>query len=116
MASRAEWKQRVAEWKRSGQTAEVFAAERGINPRTLLWWSSTLRRPAARVADRAADVSFAQLVPEAPAPTASARSAESATIESATVELVLTSGRVVRVRPGFDATLLRELLTALENA
>lgn len=116
MASRAEWKQRVAEWKRSGQTAEVFALERGLNPRTLLWWSSTLRRPAARAADRAADVSFAQLVPEAPAPTASARSAESATAESAVVALVLTSGRVVRVRPGFDATLLREVVTALEES
>ncbi|WP_438015755.1 IS66 family insertion sequence element accessory protein TnpB [Sorangium sp. So ce315] len=111
MASRAEWKQRVAAWKRSGQTAEVFAAERGLNPRTLLWWSSTLRRPAARGAARAADVSFAQLVPVAAAPTVLARSAE-----SATVELVLASGRIVRVRPGFDATLLRELVSALEEA
>lgn len=63
MSSRAEWKQGVAEWKRNGQTAEVFAAARGLNPRTLLWWSSTLRLPAARRAERAADISFAQLVP-----------------------------------------------------
>jgi len=106
MANRAEWRKRVTEWKRSGLTAEVFAAERGFSPRTLLWWSSTLRRPTARLANRAAEVSFARLVPidGAPAPPA----------EPAALEIVLASGRVVRVRQGFDAGLLRELLAALE--
>ncbi len=106
MASRAEWKKRVAEWKRSGLTAEVFAAEHGLQPRTLLWWSSTLRRPAARANADTAEVSFARVVPIDSAP---ARPAEPAALE-----IVLAAGRVVRVRQGFDAALLRELLTALE--
>jgi hypothetical protein len=106
MASRAQWQKRVAQWKKSGLRAEDFAAQQGLNPGTLRWWSSKLRRPTARVAEPAAEVSFARLVP---VDTASARPAEPATLE-----VVLTSGRVVRVRPGFDATLLRELLTALE--
>jgi transposase len=109
MASRADWKKRVAEWKRSGLTAGVFADQRGLNPRTLLWWSSTLRRPAARVADRAAEVGFARVVTVdhgAPAPAPS--------VEPAALEIVLTSGRVVRVRRGFDVAVLREVLSALE--
>jgi hypothetical protein len=34
----------MALWKRSGQTAAAFAAAHGFSHRSLLWWSSTLRR------------------------------------------------------------------------
>ena len=104
MASRAQWKQRVAQWKKSGLTAEVFGAQQGLNPGTLLWWSSALRRPVARPAR----VGFARLVPVDAAP---ARPAEPAPLD-----VVLSSGRVVRVRQGFDPALLRDLLAALEVA
>jgi hypothetical protein len=103
MASRAQWRQRVAQWKRSGLTADVFAAEHDINPRTLLWWSSMLRRPRAR----AAEAGFVRLVP------VEDRNAPS-TVEPAPLDIVLSSGRVVRVRRGFDPTVLRELLAVLE--
>jgi transposase len=104
MASRAQWKQRVAQWKKSGLTAKVFSAQQGLNPGTLLWWSSALRRPVAR----AAGIGFARLVPTDKAP---ARPAEPATLD-----VVLSSGRVVRVRQGFDPALLRDLVAALEIA
>src|SRR6185503_3055609 len=100
MASRAQWKQCVAQWKKSGLTAEVFGAQHGLNPGTLRWWSSALRRPVAR----AARVGFARLVPLDTAP---ARPAESAMLE-----VVLASGRIVRVRQGFDVALLRDLVAA----
>lgn len=104
MASRAEWQRRVTQWKKSGQTADVFAAQQGLNPRTLRWWSSTLRRPAACDAE----VGFARLVATDAVPPSSA--------EPAALELVLPSGRMVRVRRGFDPALLRELLTVVEEA
>lgn len=107
MARRAEWKRRVQQWKKSGQTAEVFAARRGLNPSTLRWWSSTLQRSAAPERAPAPEVGFARVVPVDTAP---ARSDEPAALE-----LVLPSGRVVRVRQGFDAALLRELIAALET-
>jgi hypothetical protein len=109
MANRADWEQRVAEWKRSGLTAEIFAAKRGLNTRTLRWWSSALRRPVARVARRAAEVGFARVV-------AADNDAFSGPVEPAALEIVLGSGRVVRVRRGFDAAVLQELLHALEAA
>lgn len=107
MASRADWEKRVADWKRSGLTAEVFAAQRGLKPRTLLWWSSTLRRPAGRSGRRATEVGFARVV-------AVDAGASARPVEPAALEIVLASGRIVRVRRGFDAAVLRELLGALE--
>ena len=102
MASRAEWQQRVTQWKKSGLTAEVFGAQHGLNPGTLRWWSSALQRPGTR----SAESGFARLVAADAPPSASA--------EPAALELVLPSGRIVRVRRGFDPALLRELLAVVE--
>lgn len=102
MASRAQWQQRVAQWKKSGLTAEVFADEQDLNPRTLRWWASMLQRPQAR----AAKVDFARLIPFPAAPPT--------TVEPAALDLVLACGRIVRVRRGFDPAALRELLAVLE--
>lgn len=41
------WKERVARWRTSGETAEAFSAGRGWSPKTLRWWSSRLGRDAA---------------------------------------------------------------------
>lgn len=38
------WSKRVEAWERSGKTAAVFAAEQDLNPKTLAWWRSQLRR------------------------------------------------------------------------
>ncbi len=102
MASRAQWEQRVAQWRRSGLTAEAFATQQGLNVHTLRGWSSALQRPAARVVN----AGFARLIA---VDTASARP-----VEPGAIDVVLASGRVVRVRQGFDPALLRDVLAALE--
>jgi hypothetical protein len=107
MASRAEWQRRVTQWKKSGLTAEVFAAQQGLKPGTLRWWSWALRRPA-RPAAQGAEIGFARLVAADASPSPSA--------EPATLDLVLPSGRIVRVRRGFDPALLRELLAVVETS
>ena len=44
MTSTAEiWKKRVASWRASGQTADVFSRGQPWSPNTLRWWSSRLR-------------------------------------------------------------------------
>ena len=40
----SEWEKRVARWRASGETAEVFSAREGFAGSTLRWWASTLRR------------------------------------------------------------------------
>lgn len=103
MASRVEWQQRVAQWKSSGLTAEAFAARRGLKAGTLRWWSSTLGRAGGRLGG----AGFALVVPTATAP--------AEPVESPALDVVLPSGRVVRVRRGFDPAFLGELLVALET-
>lgn len=47
MDARAKWKQRVAEWRASGETADVFAKRHGFAANSLRWWSSKIGREAA---------------------------------------------------------------------
>lgn len=38
------WRQRVAGWRASGETAEIYSKGRGFTAGTLRWWASRLRR------------------------------------------------------------------------
>lgn len=38
------WSKCVERWERSGQSTREFAAAQGLNPRTLAWWRSQLKR------------------------------------------------------------------------
>lgn len=55
------WKSRVAAWKASGQTAEVFAEKQGLMAGTLRWWASRLRREQ-RQSDGSSSVRLARVV------------------------------------------------------
>ncbi len=98
MPSRHVWAQRVAAWKSSGLTASQFAARHRFDPRSLLHWSSALRRSPSQ----ASAVRFAPLVASSPSPAA------------APIEILLASGQAIRVRSGFDPALLRAIVEALE--
>lgn len=39
----------VGELERSSMSSREFALERGVNPRTLTWWKSQLRRETRKV-------------------------------------------------------------------
>ena len=47
--TRDKWKDLVGEFERSSLTTREFALERGVNPRTLTWWKSALRRETRKV-------------------------------------------------------------------
>jgi hypothetical protein len=65
----------------------------------------TLKRKSPKVANSASQSSaFVKLTPVGPEPTA-----------ASTIEVVLGDRRVLRVRPGFDAELLLELVRLLEE-
>lgn len=53
MVKRAEWEQRIADWKSSGLSAEKFCADKDFTAQNLFNWSSRLKqktKPAMRLA------------------------------------------------------------------
>lgn len=110
-ADRQEWARRVAQWRRGGKTSKEFAAEIGVNPSTLLWWSTRLRaargvapvagarrRQHRGTAERCAPVPIVEL---------------SGGVVDDRFELELGGGRRLRIPPGFDAGALERLLAVL---
>ena len=41
------WRERVARWRASGETAETYSTGRGFTAGSLRWWASRLRREDA---------------------------------------------------------------------
>lgn len=61
-ATREEWSKRVERWRESGLTAQEFAAELGVNPRTLTHWKWALTKgPATRSKTSASAVPFVEV-------------------------------------------------------
>lgn len=102
-ATREEWSKRVERWRESGLTAQEFAAELGVNPRTLTYWKWVLtKEPATRSKTASTAVPFVE-VAQTPARTE-------------VFELELSGGVVVRVPLDFDASALRRLLDVVGRA
>ena len=116
--AREEWAKRVERWRDSGLSAAEFAAELGINARTLTYWKWVLGREArgdkrvwpARKGRRARKAVGAGTTSRATPPfvEVSAASADER------FELELSGGRRLRVPKGFDDEALRRLLGVLE--
>jgi len=118
---REEWAKRVERWRDSGLKTAEFAAELGINPRTLTYWAWTLKREASgkkRVwKTKTQKPPAVRKAPAARAP----GGARSPFVEVkshgsyARFELEVR-GRRLHIPDGFDAQQLRSLLEILETA
>lgn len=101
----ARWARHVEALEESGLSVRKFAAREGLKAGSLSFWKWKLShagRPAE--APRMAPVKFIELMADRPvAPS------------GASFEVVLLSGRVVRVPRGFDATELARLVAAVEE-
>jgi len=117
MAKAAEWARRVAAWRVSGRTSTQFAEGQDFSAGSLRYWSSRLRRtakqPIANVAVKGEKrVALARVV-------VASRPSETRALEHVAepAALVVEVGAAkVCVRPGFDASLLRAVLTTLQEA
>lgn len=98
--SRAVWERRLVRWEKSGLTRVEFARREGVNPSTLGWWRSTLKKDVAPPEVSFVEVTMPDLAPTKPAP----------------IEVVLLNGRTVRVPPAFDAGELARVLAVAESA
>jgi transposase len=97
------WRAMLRRWHSSGLSVRAFCEEHGLAVPSFYAWRRTL-------AQRDSAVSFVpvQVLPE-PEPRTTAAGPPSS------LELVLGTGRVLRVAPGFDGPTLRRLLALLEE-
>lgn len=121
--AREEWAKRVERWRDSGLSCAEFAAELGVNPRTLTYWKWMFNKEARgepRVwptrKTRGLRASRELRASEPPR----ALAAVTGLVEVQAVprdgrfELELGAGRRLRVPATFDAADLRRLLDVLE--
>ena len=114
--TREEWSKRIERWKDSGLSAKDFANEAGISARSLSWWrwqlgmkatEPTLAHPTRRLKRKAK---------AAPAASQMTFVEVSGPTQGEPFEIVLASGRRIRVPSGFDAPTLERLLVVLERS
>ncbi len=112
MATAEDWKRRVADWRAGGVSAREFAKRRGFSAKSLAWWAWSLGKRESKRSDRKAitrapsrKVAFVEVIERA-APA----------IAETAIEIALGSGRVVRVKRGFDRATLRTVIASLEES
>ena len=103
------WIERVRRLQDSDLTTAEFAAELGINPRTLMYWKWRLRKEARSTPTRATSTrrkaTFVEVKADDLRPTVTAEP----------IEVVINGHIVVRVREGFDGETLRRVVVALSS-
>ncbi|WP_437987955.1 IS66 family insertion sequence element accessory protein TnpA [Sorangium sp. So ce117] len=95
--SRRIWRDRVARWHKSGQSARVFAELEGVNAGTLDSWSRRLGMKRSGYRRRSEKATLPALLPVVVAP-----SSATACSSGTALEIVFPDGAVVRVPPTFD--------------
>ena len=114
----AQWAEVVKRWKDSGLSSKDFAKREGLNARTLVWWSSELRRRGkrkrpARPPRRRSSAAFSEVrvvqrsTPQPAAPAAGA--------PASSIEVQSRSGRVVRAVGAVDREALATVLEVVES-
>ena len=98
------WRRMVAQWQKSDSSVRAFCDRHGLATPSFYAWRRQLRQRDAQEV-RFVPVQVTAAVSAAP-PAAGARSG---------LELVLDSGRQLRIGPGFDAATLQRLLAVLEE-
>ena len=111
------WRRLLRQWQRSGLTGRDFCAERGLNEPSFYAWRREIARrdqEQGKPSQRATRPRSATA--DSPLPTFVKVTVDAGASPRATLEVVLAHDRRVRVAPGFDAQLLRQLLRVLEES
>lgn len=95
------WRGLLRQWRRSGLTPREFCVHQGISQPSFYAWRREIAQRDQHPFSRPATATFVKLALDAAVPSA--------------IEIVVADGRLLRVRSGFDADLLRQLLRLLEE-
>lgn len=121
--AREEWAKRVDRWRSSGLTCAEFAAEVGVNARTLTYWKWMLTKeargekrawPSRKAKKPRAPRAVVRVGPSSSSPAVAGFVEVETAPRDGRFELELGAGRRLRVPPSFDAAELRRLLEVLE--
>ncbi len=107
----------AAEFRRSGLTVAAFARQQGVTRRMILYWAS--RESELAAAHRPQELVMVTAPTSAPAPSPTPTPTPTPAVQprrssaDPIIELRLSDGSVALLRPGFDASLLRDVMRAL---
>ena len=118
------WRQRMRQYEPSGLTIRQFCEQEGLVAHQFSWWRAELKRRAASASEepkpkkasrRKARVKKTAQLPKDSAPTFVPVQVGASLPAQATIEIVLEQPPRIRVTPGFDAQVLREVVRVLEQ-
>ena len=98
------WRDLIACWQRSGLSVRAFCQRQRLAVPSFYAWRRTLRQRDGQAQPASASVTFVPVQIRHDSPD-----------ERPPLELVLASGRCLRIPPGFDPAALRALLDLLEG-
>jgi hypothetical protein len=109
MAHRGQWSEHEARgvltaWRRSGQSLERFAKDRGLVPQRVRWWKNKLEGKATALAGSKALALLPVQVTQAAQPK-----------RGEPVAIYLRTGHVVKVGRGFDEEAFVRVVALLED-
>ena len=107
------WLELIGRWQQSQLTIREFCERHQVSQASFFSWRRVLRQRG--LLDEPADPQTAKTAPKSPAFVKLTPGEPESTPVTA-IELVLGDRRVLRVRPGFDADLLLQLVRLLEEA
>jgi hypothetical protein len=110
--SAAVWQAEVAGWRASGLTAAEYAKSRDVHEGTLMGWASRLAKGSWKPQPGAKKTPGSRFIPVRVSPPAEPREESSRRLAA---EVILTSGRRVRLSGEFRLDQLGQLLDALEG-
>lgn len=107
------WRARVVQWRRSGLPVRKFCRREGLSEPLFYSWRRELarREMSASLAGEVTRQEPAKATPFVPVRIVAPPPVSQATA----IEIVLSRGRRVRVRPGFDRDTLQAVLDLLEQ-
>ncbi len=98
------WRRMMRQWRRSGRSIRAFCAQQQLSEPSFYAWRRTI---AQRDAEATRFLPVRVVADEKPVPPQDG--------SSSGLELVLATGRLLRIGPGFDGPTLRRLLALLEE-
>jgi len=115
-----EWRGRMRRYEKSGLTVRAFCEQEDVSEHRFFWWRRRLKQDKFTASQRSAGAAKRKkaksAVSKRPQPFLPVEIAGSSTDPSPHIEIILDQPPRIRVAPGIDADLLRQIIGMLGRA